>query len=181
MRSLDLIPVRWLEYEPPGLCHTGIEVALAVASTAATIGGTIMQASAAADQAEYEAAVQRNNAVLQKQRANEQAALSQRDAISQERRTQLLQSRSRALAASSGTLATSPTQVDIESEIDAQGGYNALSSLYDGLAKARASNYQAEIDLFSAKRTQASIPMVVGGTLLSGFSKAAPSLMKLFA
>lgn len=175
---------RWLDYEPPSLCHTGLEALSAIAS----IGGTLLSASASSDDAAYKSAIARRQAVLDKQKANEEAALGQRNAETQQRKADLVQSRARALAAASGTVATSPTEIAIEQDIAAQGGYNALSSLYEGASRARASSYQGDIDLFKANRIEAAAPLQVGGTLLSGLSQTAglrsksksKSLLKLF-
>lgn len=186
MHVLTLIPHRWLEYEPPGLCHTGIETALAIAGTVASVGGTLVSAMGASQQADYQSALARNQAILDKQKANEEAALAERKQITDLRKTDLVLSRARAVGAASGTDAASPTQVNIEQDIAQQGQYNALSSLYEGLSAERTSNYQSQIDLFKADSVEAAKPLAVGGTLLSGFSNAAlmagrnPSLLKLF-
>lgn len=220
MRSLDLGP---REYEPPSLCHTGIETLFALgagevaaagaaAATAAEIGtgaavlgswsplaaaapaasgifgtgiglseiGTVaglagsgLQAIGQMQQADYEAEVAKNQAEALRIRAGEETAAAQRRQIAEERKAGLISSRARALAASSGTDATSPTQVDLESDIAGQGQYNALSSLYEGLAESRASNYQADIELFKSRRIRSAVPLAVGGTLLSGLSSFA--------
>lgn len=164
MRSLDLIPARWLDREPPSLCHTGLEVI----GTIASIGGTLVSAIGGMQEAKYQSALARNQSILQKQQANEAAAVAQREAITQDRKTGLVESRARALAAGSGTLATSPTQIDLEQGIAEQGGYNTLATLYQGMAEARSRNHQADIELFKARRTEASIPLAFGGKLLAG-------------
>lgn len=169
MRPFDITHWCWPDYEPPGLCHTGIETIGAIAS----VVGTGVSALSAMSESKYEAAVARNQAVLQQQKANEDAAIGQRQAITAERKTQLVLSKARALAAGSGTDATSPTQVDIEGEIARQGGYNALSTLYDGMARSRGDTEQADIDLFKASRADAAGPLAAGGALLSGASRLA--------
>lgn len=178
MRSLDLIPARWLDYEPPSVCHTGLEVI----GTIASIAGTGLSALSSMQQADYQSAVARNEAIIAKQKANEDAAIGQRKAISESRKADLVLSRARALGAAGGTDAASPTQLDIEGDIAQQGGYNALSALYDGMARARADNYQGDIDLFKADRAAASGPMNAAGALFGGISKLAgsKSLVKLF-
>lgn len=156
-----------------GILGTGI--GLAELGTIASIGGTLLSANAQSEQAAYQEAVARSEAAALKQRANEEAAAAQRTAITREKQAELLQSRARAVSAASGTLATDPTQVDIEEEIAQQGRYNALSALYEGLSAARTSNYQAEIDLFKARRIKSAAPMATFGTLLSGVSSLANS------
>lgn len=170
---LDIVPHRWLEYEPPGLCHTGIETALAIAGTAASVGGTLVSAMGAGKQADYQSALARNQAIIDQQKANEAASVAERKQITDLRKTDLVLSRARALGAASGTDATSPTQVGIEQDIAQQGQYNAMSSLYEGLSAEHTDNYQSKIDLFKADSVDAAKPLAVGGALLSGFSNAA--------
>lgn len=231
MRFLDLSP---REYEPPSLCHTGIETLFAVGAgaaeaaaagtaaavtaaevgttaavlgswsplaaaapaaasfalpslstlgTVASVAGTGLQVLAQGDQAAYEEAVAKNNAASLRIKAGEEAAAAQRRQITAERQTGLLTSRARALAADSGTLATSPTEIENEAKIAQYGEYNALSSLYEGLAASRADNFQADIELFKAKRVASAAPIAQGATLLSGLSSFATrkAVLKEFA
>jgi hypothetical protein len=171
MHSLDLIPRRWLECEPPGMCHE-----LGTLLTVASIGGTAISAISQLNQADYQADVLRYQAEVAKNKANEEAAAGQRAAITQDRKGELLQSRARAVAASSGTLATSPTQIDLEQQISAQGGYNAMSALYEGMSASRASTDQANIDLFRANSIESAAPLAAFGTVLSGVGGLAKSL-----
>lgn len=154
-----------------GILGTGI--GLGELGTAASVGGTLLQAKGQMDQADYEKAVARSNAEALRQQGNTDAALAERAQITQNRRTDLALSRTRALAASSGTDATSPDVLNTEGQIAQQGQYNALSALYEGQAKQRSDNYQADIDLFKANRISAGAPLAAGGTLLSGISSFA--------
>lgn len=173
MRSLDLIPNRWLEYEPPWLCHASFAP---VIGAVASIAGTGLSILSASSQAGYESAVARNQAIIARQKANEDAAIAQREAITQSRKTDLALSRARALGAASGTDAASPTQVDIEGQIAQQGGYNALSALYEGMAKSRSDAYQADIDLFKSRQIQSAAPLTALGIGLSGASRLATGI-----
>jgi len=176
MRPLvELIPRRRLEWEPPGLCHTGIETVLAIAGTAASIGGSIIQANAQSDAADTAAASQRATAAELRIRANEEVAAATRVAGTREREATIAQSRVQALAAASGGSATDPTVLTLEQQIAQQGTYNALSALYEGQSRARSDEYQAEIELFKARRTQAAKPIAAAGTILSGVSSFANS------
>lgn len=160
-----------------GILGTGI--GLSDIGTAASVGGTLLTAKSQADQAAYEEAVARNQAAALKQKANEDAAAAERQQITQERKTALVQSRLRAVAAASGTDATSPDIVNTEGRIAQQGEYNALSSLYEGLAASRADQYQAQIDLFKARRIAAATPYAVGGTILGGIANFADRRARL--
>lgn len=239
MRALTIFPDRWLEYEPPGLCHTGLEalfaaiglggagaagagtatafsalagagetallssagletglaaglpavgaaasaapwaaatgggLSLSTLGQAAGVGGTLLQAKAGMDNADYQAAVARAEAAALKQKANEDAAAAERVQITRNRQTDLALSRARAVGAASGTQATSPDIVNTEGQIAQQGGYNALSALYEGRARARSDEYQANIDLFKAQRIDAGAFPTFAGTLLSGLGSFA--------
>jgi hypothetical protein len=131
------------------------------------------------DQAAYEQAVAKTQAQALQQKSNEDAAAAERQQIMQNRRTGLLTSRARALAAASGTDATSPTEVTNEGNIAQQGEYNAQSALYQGLSASRADQYQAQIDLFKANRIGAATLPAVGGTILSGISSFADKRARL--
>lgn len=183
MRPLEVFPRRWLEYEPPSNCHDfgiGETIAAIAASAAAaaptleTIGtvaavaGTGLSVKAGLDNAEYQSAVGRATAAAEQQKANEDAAAGQRTAIAADRQTRLLQSRAQSLAADSGTDATSPDILTTEGRIAEQGRYNALSALYEGQSRARSENFQADIDLFKAKRISAGAPLAAVGTALAG-------------
>lgn len=166
MRPLEVFPRRWLEYEPPSNCHDfGIGETIALVSA---VAGTGLSAKAGLDNAEYQSAVARSTAVAEQQKANEDAASSQRTAITADRQSRLLQSRVRALAADSGTDATSPDILSTEGRIAEQGRYNALSALYEGQTRARSDNFQADIDLFKSNRISAGAPLAAAGTILSG-------------
>lgn len=137
------------------------------------VGGTLLQAKAGLDQADYQAAVARSEAAALKQKTNEDAAAAERSQITQNRKTDLVQSRLRALAADSGTDATSPDILTTEGRIAQQGQYNALSSLYEGQARARSDTYQSDIDLFKANRIETAAPLTAAGTILSGIGSFA--------
>lgn len=143
---------------------------LSTIGTVASIGGTLLQANAQADNSAYNAAIARNEAAALAQKANEDAAAGERVTISRARQTGLALSRSQALAAASGTDALSPDIINSEEQIAQQGGYNALSSLYEGLARSRSDTYQSTIDLFKASQIERAAPLAIGGTVLSGLS-----------
>lgn len=143
------------------------------------LGGTLLSAKAGLDQASYQAAVDRANAVALGAKANEDASAGERAAITQSRKTELVLSRARALAAASGTDATSPDILKTEADIAGQGAYNAQSALYEGLARSRSDTYQADIDLFRARETARAAPIAAGGTILAGLSNLASSRARL--
>lgn len=152
---------------------------LGTIGTVASVGGTLLTAKAGLDNADYQAAVARSEAAALKQKANEDAAAAERSQITQNKKTELVQSRLRALAADSGTDATSPDILTTSGRIAGQGEYNALSSLYEGQSRARSDTYQADIDLFKADRTDAAAPLAATGTILGGISSFADKRARL--
>lgn len=170
MRSdLTLIPERWLEWEPRGNCH---DFGIAEVGALLSAGGTLLGAKSAIDQGAYQKKLGEVQAEELKNKANEDAAAAQRVAITDQRKTDLALSRARAVAAASGTEATSGDILTTEGQIAQQGSYNAASSLYEGQAKARSDTYQADIDLWKGREAANAAPLVAGGTVLSGLSSA---------
>lgn len=167
---LQIIPQRWLEYEPPGLCHGPMMPVLGVVSS---IGGMAMKMMGDQQQAAYQQAVARNNAIALRQKANEEAAVGQREAITEGRKAASVASRARALGAASGTAVASPTQVNIEAGIGAQGESNAMTALWEGMSKAQSADYQADIELFRGKQIAAAQPLQTMSTLISGVGSLA--------
>lgn len=171
MRSLDLIPAKWLDYEPPGLCHAGAAAIVPVISAVAGIGGTVLSAEAQRRQADYEQKLaQVQNEELQ-QKGNQDAAAAERAQIAENRRTQLTESRVQALAAASGGAATDTGVINLEGQIAKQGSYNALSALYNGQAQRQADVYQGQIDLFQGQQAVGAAPMTALGTVLGGIGR----------
>jgi hypothetical protein len=141
--------------------------------TVASVAGTGISALSGMSQAQYQQLVAKREAEALKQKANENAAAAQRVQITRERQTALALSRGQALAAASGGGATDPTVLNIQSDIAGQGEYNALTALYEGQSRARSDQYQADIDLFRAKRIQAGAPLAATGTILGGVANFA--------
>jgi hypothetical protein len=139
----------------------------------------LLSAKSSLDQADYQAAVQRANAQALKDQANTDAAAAERVQITRNRQTTLALSRAQAVAAGSGTDATSPDILNTEGQIAGQGTYNAQSAFYEGQARARSDTYQSNIDLFNANRIDAAAPLTAGGTLLSGISQFATNRSRL--
>jgi hypothetical protein len=154
----------------PAATTASVLPSLSTIGTVASVGGTLLSAKAGADNAAYQEAVDRANAVALTQKANQDAASGEQVAIARQRQTQLALSRGQAVAAASGGGATDPTVLDVEGQVAGQGTYNALSGLYQGQAAARSDTEQAGIDLFKAQNTEAGAPLALGGTILSGLS-----------
>jgi hypothetical protein len=84
-----------------------------------------------------------------------------------------VQSRLRALAADSGTDATSGDILATSGRIAQQGEYNAQSALYEGLARQRSDTFQSDINLFKANQIASAGPLNAAGTILSGIGSFA--------
>lgn len=249
MHDLELIPRRWLEYEPPSTCHEpisttlaavgsffaaaaapaaatagetalatsllafpaaavpGIAVAaptaltagelaavgaagagataasylpsLATIGEAATVAGTGLQVKAGLDQSAYQAAVARYEAQQLADKAGQEAAAGEQQAIQRQRQADYVSSRGRAVAAASGGGATDPTVLDIDTQLAEQGKYNALTSLYEGMSGARTANQQATIDLFRASGVERAAPLAAAGTVLAGLGSFADRRTRL--
>lgn len=109
---------------------SGIELLMA-AGTAISAAGGIASGVASKRSADYEAA-------QMEQRAKEEVAASQRDAIGKRREGAILNSRAQALAAASGAGAgtDAPTIVKIMGDIAGESDVNARSALYGGFSRA---------------------------------------------
>jgi len=106
---------------------------LNAARTAGTIlqaGGTALDAVNAKRGADFE------SKQMEVQAGQERAA-SQRRAREERRQTQLLQSRAQAVSAASGGGAVDPTVVDVIGDIEEDGEYRALNTLWEGEDRAR--------------------------------------------
>lgn len=161
------------------LAGSSILPSLSTIGTAASLGGTVLSASAAAQNADYQQKVAQSESDALAAKANEDAAAGQRAAITQNRKTDIVLSRARALSAASGAGATDPTELTTEGDIAQQGSYNALSSLYEGQNRARNDTYQGNIDLFKGQQAGAALPLQIGGTILSGLSSFATNKSQL--
>lgn len=152
---------------------------LSTVGTVASLGGTLLQANAQAQNADYQQKVAQAEADALGAKSNEDAAAGQRAAITQQRKTDLVLSRARALSAASGAGAADPTELTTEGDIAQQGAYNASSSLYEGANRARNDAYQASIDLFKGQQAADALPYQIGGTILSGLSSFATNKAQL--
>ena len=141
---------------------TGVEIALAVASTAMSAYGAIQQGNAANQAAKFNSAVANNNAIAARQNASENAKRQQREARQRA-------GANRANAAASGTFGGSAFDLlednAMEEELD------RLTIIHQGELKA--SGLEASGGLMSAQGRQAQTAGYFGaaGALLKGGAK----------
>lgn len=125
--------------------------------------GTLMQGQAAKDAADSEAAQLEQN-------AGQERAISQLDASTQRRSARYAQSRAQAVAAASGAGASDPTVVDVISNIEGEGEFQALSSLYTGEERARGMEFGGKVRRREGQAAKTASYLKAGSTLLSGAS-----------
>lgn len=110
--------------------------ALSAIGTAASIGGTILGGVSANQAAKQEAAMRERQAAVERADAS-------RRAEEERRKTTLVMSRQKALAATSGAGTQNPTILDIMSETAQRGSYLARTEMYGGEDRARGQLDQA--------------------------------------
>lgn len=124
-----------------------LAVAAMVAGTVLSAVGQVQQGNAANKADQYEANQMDVN-------AGQQRAIAQRSAIQDRHQADLANSKLQARAAASGGGASDPTTVGLSEDIDAQGEYNALTSLYNGEEKARGMEGGADMKRFEGKQAK---------------------------
>ncbi len=118
-------------------------------ATILSAGSSIMQGNSANASARFNAD--------QESMAGQQAfAGSQREAWQNRRQGDLVLSRAKAVAAASGAGAgaADPTAVKLESDIAAQGEYDAMTSLFNGLQAERTGEIKASLDRYEGRQAK---------------------------
>ena len=125
--------------------------------------GSIMQGNAAAAQA-------KGQAKMLEKRANEERAVSHREAIRKTREAKMLQSRGQAVAAASGGGAADPTVVNLMGGIGAEGKYQSGIALYEGETKGRGLEFEAKLKRAEAKQHKLAGMIGAFSSVLNGLS-----------
>jgi hypothetical protein len=144
------------------LAHA-IPLALAVAGTALSAGGTIIGSQAEGRELNLQATQ------LDAQAGRERAT-SQRQAMEERRQARLASSRGLALAAASGGGTDDPSVVNALASIEGEGEYRAMSALYSGEESAKGMEDEADARRRGAKSTKAGGLIKAGSTILSAGS-----------
>lgn len=139
-----------------------IPIALMAATTMMQAGGTIIGSKA-------EARALKGEADQLDAMAGNDRASSQREAAEQRRQARLLQSRALAVGAATGG-ASDPTVVNIIADLEGEGAYRALTSLYEGEESARSKEMQASARRGEAKNAKRAGMIGAAGQVLSGAS-----------
>lgn len=103
-------------------------------------------------------------------KGKEESAIAQREAIQERKRAKFIQSRAKAVAASSGAGADDKTVNDIISDIGSEGEIRALNALYSGEARSRTLNAGAITQQIEGRNKRAAANVGAAGTLLSSGS-----------
>jgi hypothetical protein len=140
-----------------------IPLALAVAGTALSAGGTIIGSQAEGRELNLQAGQLDTAAGLER-------ATSQRAAMEERRQARLANSRALAVAAASGGGADDPSVINAMAGIEGEGEYRALTALFNGEQSALGLEDEAAARRRGAKATKAAGLIRAGGTILSAGS-----------
>ena len=133
--------------------------ALPYITAAASVASSIGQASAQEQVAKIEADQLRKQGIASQ-------AESVQTAKFERKRAEQLQSRVKALAASSGSSISSPDIQNALSDIDEQGEYNALAALYTGKTASNSRMYAADVAIGRGKQAKSDGYTKSAGTIL---------------
>lgn len=130
--------------------------------------GTIASANAQEAGGRNEYAMAQVQADELKKEAMADRATSQRAAQEERRKAMVMASRARAVAAASGADALDPTVVNLISNIDATGDYNARSALFEGETAARDKETRARAGIFQGRIAKEAAKSASRATLIKG-------------
>lgn len=133
---------------------------LTAASAVIGVGTTLMAGKQQDAIAKFEAGQMEANAKAER-------AASQREAANERKRSDYLQSRAKALAASSGAGASDPTIENIIAGLDAEGEYRALSALYNGEQAAEGMDLGAKVRRIEGSNARSTSRYRAANTLMS--------------
>lgn len=159
---------------------TGLAIAATIASTAAGAYGAYQQSQAAKSQANYQAAVARNNSIIAQQNAAD--VRDRGEVAEQEHRDRIKQTKGSAVAsqAANGFLVDDPgsSNVDLLADIAEAGELDVLRIRDNTEREARraeiqGSNFQAQAGLFDMQASAQNPGLAGATTLLSGAAKTA--------
>jgi hypothetical protein len=140
-----------------------IPIGLAVAGAAVSAGGTILGANSEKAQL-YKEAEQLDI------QAGKERASSQRSAMEERRQAATVSSRALALAAASGGGASDPSIVNNIANIEGEGEYRALTSLYNGEETAQGQEAEADNRRTEGRNVKKAALFKAAGTILGAGS-----------
>lgn len=166
-----------------GISALVVSVVAAVASTAMSVTSAVQQGKAAEKQANYQAAVNRNNAQIAQNNANMERQQGIEDARLQRMKTLQKIGTQQAGMAANGLDITQGTALDVIEDTAAIGELDAMTAQFNQERKAQAyesqaGNFlnQANLDVFAGKNAYQAGMMNAVGAGFSGLSSAAGSV-----
>jgi hypothetical protein len=153
-------------------------IASSVLGTGISVMGQMQQAEAAANAANYQAAVARNNQILANQRAAQIDAEGKIAADKKRQDAARLAGRQRAVLAGNGVLVDVGSALDITSDTAAYGELDALNTKYNYdnqayNARAQGVNFGSEAAMADYRASSSDATLAVAGSLLSGAGSVA--------
>lgn len=137
-----------------------------VASMVLMAGSTILGAAGAAQGGKAQKLAANFQAAQLEAAGKVDNAVAQRKAEEDRRQTRLVQSRARAVGAASG----GGIDFDLAGDIEAEGEYSALTSLWEGVEASKGRKAQAAAARFEGLQARKSGLLKAGKTILSGAS-----------
>ncbi len=152
--------------------------ALAIIGGIVSFIGTIASADAARQEGEAAQQAAYYKAKMEERKANEERALAGRKAAQTKKELEYTQSSLQARAAASGGGADDGTVIKLASDIEQQGTYHSLLNMWQGEAKGRDLENQAQLDRYVGDRRKDAAEakansMIIGGLggLFGSFAK----------
>lgn len=164
-------------FGPGAAAFTALD-AIGIGSTLISAVGSFTQASAAKDQAAYQAAVAQNNQVIAERQAKDIEKRGELEARQQKLRGKQLEGRQLVSLAGQGVDVTEGTSVDLLAETAELSALDEAAIRSDAGRKAhsarvQAMNFQAQSGLFKTQAQAQSPILAAGSTALSGFGAVA--------
>ena len=150
-----------------------VVMALGLAAAGAQVIGGVTSAAGqmrAGNQADINARIE---AKQLNQQAGQERAAAIREANNRRREKRITQSNLQAAAAASGGGADDPTVVALDSQLEREGGYNALTALYEGEERARGLEFDADMRKKRGKDARRASRWGAAGSFLSGAASGA--------
>lgn len=149
-------------------------------ATAGPIVGTVLSASSKIGEGKSAAKEAAFEAEQYRTQAGTERALSQRQAIDEKRKADILISNAVNISAAGGGASTDKGVTDITSKIAGQGEYNKLAQLYNGEEKARGLETQANTLDWQGKQYKKAGKIAALTTLMSGASSFGGGFSSMF-
>lgn len=155
-----------MEYTSPmrGVCYGPLVAATSMMAKVAMVGGTLLSSAGAVQAGNAQKSASEFQAKQLKAAGLAEDAAAQRKAEESTRQAEIMQSRARAVGAASG----GGVDVALAGDIEAEGEYRSLLSLWEGAEAAKGRNAQASAAQFEGSQAKKAGVLKAGSTLLKG-------------